>query len=76
MIFGSDDVIRNVTWLQPADEQRIMDFLQAAVYIAASNFTFSAICGRMSLRNPKNPHLVLNLELLFAANTLLRKRSG
>jgi hypothetical protein len=32
MIISNDDAIRGLAWLQPADEQRIMDFLQDAVY--------------------------------------------
>jgi hypothetical protein len=36
-MISSDDAIYDVTWLQPADEQRIMDFLQGAVYYYCNN---------------------------------------
>ena len=37
MIFSGDDTIREVAWLSPEDEQRIMDFLQGAIYCYCNN---------------------------------------
>jgi hypothetical protein len=37
MIISGDDTIRDVVWLSPKDEQRIIDFLQGAIYCYCNN---------------------------------------